>query len=104
MIKFTRLMLSVKESTLEKIDALQKEYSEEIERADMLNLDLPTSPRYTLTIDDYNIKERDYYVRAKDIIEIYKDSDDITCLTIDGSNEKPVYVKETIKDVLKHID
>jgi len=104
MIKFTRLILNIKSSTIDKIDDLQKEYKEEIERADMLNLDLPLVPRYTLTIDDYDIKEKEYYVRSKDIIEVYKDNDDITCLTIDGASDKPLYVKETIEEVLKHID
>lgn len=103
MIKFTRLLLTVKESTLDKIEQLRDEYQEQTERAEMLNLNLPTVPKYTLTLDDYDIKETPYYVRDVDIIELYKDADNLTCITVSGGQDKHVYLKEEIEEVLKHI-
>jgi hypothetical protein len=103
MIKLTKLILSVKDSTEDIIENLSIEYSNDIENAENLGLSKPKAPKYKMTLDDYDTLEVPYYVVPSRIIDLSIDSDGITVLGIEGL-ESDVLVKESIEDVLNLIN
>ena len=102
MIKLTKLILSVKESTEDLIEDMSIEYSKEVEEADNIGLPRPKAPKYKMSLKDYDVKEAVYYVDKSRIIDVSEDEDGITIIGVEGL-QSDISVKEKVQEVVKLI-
>jgi hypothetical protein len=102
MIKLTKLILSVKDSTEDLIEELSIEYSKEVEDAENIGLPRPKAPKYKMSLKDYDVKEVIYYVDKSRIIDVSEDVDGFTIIGVEGL-DSDVSVKQTVEEVIKLI-